>query len=1807
MRYRLIATLYTLCLIIALFATTAPAQSVTSSVGQSTPNALAKGVSPLGSYGGSNFDNINLFNGNLSMSMPLANLVGRTGMSGRVVISYNSKFWHSEKVDENPILKSHSVYVRPMYDPVDTTQYYLAPGWTIGIGKMFGRQIGFDQSSTCFVSTQPNNEVAFPGKTITTLTFTAPNGTEYDFRDDLYDGGPLELVNCAGQSRGTMFHSTNGSAATFVSDSEVIDVPAQVQGTYSPTGYVYLKEGTRFRIVKGLVTQERDHNGNLISYQYSGTKLTNITDTMGREINIAYPTTGNVIASVSFLGIGGTSNTKTINIIGQRLHENTGQAIKTLGQLYPTTTGLTDPGAINNFDPVVVTSVELPGGYKWQYNYNVYGEVIQVITPSLGKIEYDYTPNADGGLLATGEVFRRVLERRVFPSMSGSLEGKTEYGDPTVKTGTNTVVLENHKDSSGNRLAATRHTFMGNSLDSYGANPDGPLKDTGYRPWLEGKEIKTEELNFGGGPIKTTTYDYELREAVGWVRDNNAPVAASFAQQPENNTRLVQLQMTHNESNQVAIVNYDYDQYNNSILEQIKDFNGQTLKKVVRAYVTNLNGIKYDKLNTNLANTDTHMRSLVASEEVQDGNNNVESRTTFEYDNYSGANHAALVSRSLTGAGTTTHDSANYSASRTYRGNVTEITAASGVVGTVASITNPQYDMLGNMVATIGPLNNQQQTNVTYDAASYFTYPLQTSKPVANANGSNRTLTSSTVYDFFTGAVLSSTGFNGDTVTYSYNDQLDRVTKETRPNTFGVSNYDYSTAGAYPNTVHVQSSLEGTTTLDSFTEYDGLLRSTLQRRTDPIGEVSTTTSYDGLGRVSQVTNPQRSGSDETSGYTKSTYDAISRVTKVETFGSDNVSTGAITSLYSGSTVTVTDQAGKQRKSFTDALGRLKVVTEPDENGILSLNTNYTYDARGNLGTVNQGAQTRSFSYDGLSRLVATTNPESGTTTYAYDTASNLRQKQDARNIITTYSYDTLNRVAHKGYSDLTPDVDYFYDNVVGNLGAGFSPGFGLGRLTGITTANTPNQTATGTLYRYDIGGRLTNGRQFLDGVSYNSSTSYNLASLPISQTYPSGKVINHSYNIAGQISQVRYDNQTLADAITYTAPGSVTQQLLGNNLSHSMNYNSRLQPVSIKLGTTSGGAEKFQLSYDYGQQTKQTLQNTITAGAVLQQEHNNGNIGRITLTHGAGAKPIEQNFAYDELNRLQLAKELATNPTHPPNLFVNSHSNLCNDNTFTVTVSDVDDPINGVIGLSYEAFDTSDFPFIPISVNGLTSAIGTATFDVSAASSRCIRLVVTATNAQGMSSSTSTGNFDIRINNNSSNPKDDINPLNISTSWQQAYVYDRYGNRTELTDLQGTHPTNINAASNRLSDASYDEAGNITTDIYGNSYSYDAENRLTAATVNGVTSNYYYDGSGKRVKKDAPAINGLTRFVYDGSGKLVAEYEGEPTPATNQPDKEYIYGPSGLLAIADASNNLTYLTPDHLGSNRVVTDASGNVQSRMDYYPFGGAIDSATGNRTSLSNYGFSTTLRQKFTGYERDDETGLDFAQARYYNNMGGRFISPDKPFVDQHTSNPQSWNLYTYVRNNPLKYIDDIGEELKYASDKLKAISEALRAESSDYNEALKAHEGNGAPDLLITFGDAGKDISGIKAIGLTSPDLSDEKYNCPTENCTTIPAMYYGATITIDDSIKSDNEQVEKTLAHEVGHDNDARTDPKQYIDRGEKTKSPQGIKDHDKRPEEEVANKFRDKVLKQKEEFKKQNKDKFKEIDKQKQEQLKKAKN
>lgn len=1264
------------CLSVLLVSMQLSAQvaSTSSASDGGTPSATARGTHPFGSYGGSNFDQINLFNGNLSMNFPLATLTGRGGMSGSVLLSYNSKTWH---VEEITLINGDKRYL-PFYDGWDRKEQTIAPGFLLHAGRMVGRQTGWAPISQCPNPPSPIQKIPRYNNTVTRITFTSPDGTEYEFRDgfrfdangveDGTDGQPFQLRGCdPGQSRGIWFHTADGTAATFQSGTFVKDNPDSAfepkevrdntevgaPNQFYPSGIVMLRDGTRFYIVNGQVLKQRDRNGNVMRYEYGDkARLTRIVDNLGREITIKYTRKD---ITISAPGVGGVR--REIHILREDMSKGllrSDASIKTYSELFGDYLPDFTFGYENKFDPLTVQAIVLPTGHRWDFFYNSYGEVARVRTPSLGAIEYDY--GREGGFFPPSggpQIFRRVTERRTYPDVSSAaIEGKTSYSDPTMKNpdGSSLPVIEKHFDVANVLLAETRHWFSGSPLDNY-SKFYGVPRNSGYKPWLEGKELRTAEIE-SGRELRVTEYTWEQRAPVTWLGLDRNNV-----NQPENDPRLTTVRTTWTDSRQVSESRTEYDEYTNVTRETVTDFGtnapgGTILQEMRRSYVkTNpFTGQPYP------SDFGIHLRSLVETQTVM-GPGGTETVTRNEYDNYT----MPLVERGLVGAAASTHDSTTYTANRKTRGNVTSMTAGFGSVDAAQSVI--QYDVLGNPVKMTGPPNGSGlalTVETTYQAhnggADFFAFPIRsTRKQITQGGGGKLDLTTSQTFDFQTGLVLSETGYHQEQVTfYEYNDMLDRLTK-VRPAGLGEMRYFYSLPNA-PTFVRMEKQFDGRFTYTT-TFYDGLLKPKVTERSDQDGAVTTETTFDGLGRAKTVTNPHRGSGAGTDGSAETTYDQLSRVLTVTTRDAtpERKSTGTVTTAYVGSTVTVTDQTGKQRRSSADPLGRVREVTEPDMTGALTVKTQYGYDARGNLlavaqgvGVPGSGGQGRAFTYDTLGRLLTATVPESGLTRYSYDRASNLTRRVDARNVATFYSYDELGRALNKVYSDGTPRVEYFYDEALpANLPPNYSRGFSRGRLTAMVT--TPSATRTddqpaGTFMGYDLGGRAVQHVQMLDGQFYDSRTTYNAGSEPTQMTYPSGTAVGMTYNNSAQLQQVTRNGATLAEGVKYAATGGVTGQKLGNGLFHAMQYNSRFQPVSLTLGTTLGGTQRLGLGYDYGLNP-----DVNTAGTRLDGTRNNGNVGRMTIDV-PGSATKEQDFGYDPLNRLKMAREYAQGAALVPSL-----------------------------------------------------------------------------------------------------------------------------------------------------------------------------------------------------------------------------------------------------------------------------------------------------------------------------------------------------------------------------------------------------------------------------------------------------------------------------------------------------------------------------------------------------------------------------
>ena len=225
-----------------------------------------------------------------------------------------------------------------------------------------------------------------------------------------------------------------------------------------------------------------------------------------------------------------------------------------------------------------------------------------------------------------------------------------------------------------------------------------------------------------------------------------------------------------------------------------------------------------------------------------------------------------------------------------------------------------------------------------------------------------------------------------------------------------------------------------------------------------------------------------------------------------------------------------------------------------------------------------------------------------------------------------------------------------------------------------------------------------------------------------------------------------------------------------------------------------------------------------------------------------------------------------------------------------------------------------------------------------------------------------------------------------------------------------------------------------------NQYLYDAEGRICAVAstpIPGMTAmtGYLYDADGTRVAKGRistwscdPGANGFQTtndYILGPSGEQVTEMGmgGTSNGATTSGltwQHTNVYAAGSLIATYD-NDGLHFYLNDPLGTRRAQTNYTGVLEQTCSSLPFGDGLV-CTGSTTYPTEH--------HFTGKERDAESGNDYFMARYYSSAMGRFMSPDwsakeEPVPYAKLDDPQSLNLYAYVRNNPLTRFDPDGHQ--------------------------------------------------------------------------------------------------------------------------------------------------------------------------------------
>jgi RHS repeat-associated protein len=1481
-----------------------------------------RGIQPLGSYAVSDVENVSLSNGNVNLSFPLAALPAIAGgkLSWVLKANYNSKLWNVRRVEHDSASdNAFSPYV------VDSPELSDQGGWSIG-GK-YRIEIRSARYDDYYYLIPPYNQIDYAeyqrlGWGWYKVVLITPDGAEHELRPTDYasygaQGGYQDFL------KGYFSVLPTTSTPIRYSSFDGTFITAQVSGWDNWS--LFLSDGTQVTQSTDGIQRIKDNNGNSIKI-YSDVNGEHYKDELtGREIKITSSSSGNNGQGqfqVWYQTVGGDWVSIDINM-----------GVTTVkGKVY----------TVNDWNP---TGSEFGGGIVCQRDeimqdtdVSVVREIVLPQTePNQARRKYTFSYNSDDTASSTLSMFRETCGQsgtytRTASKGWGSLSHMETPSGAAVDykyslDSTNNISLYEPDDMAAETITEKKITHDNNTVDTWTYS----ISDMGG-----------SVTNPDGTYATESQYTHSTGMGYGYGKAGLVYRSTSFGQKIERHWTLLKFSGAYDESPGGII---SFNPVVDAEYVTLTDANGGNLTMSAKTFQHDYNGNvtqvkEYDWFNpssvsrdtegvptgvptgaTLLRTTDTSYHNSASS----DSSSNVYAKRTVTVGTPSILN---AVKDTTVGTSQTriSYDSQSYGTAPTL-GNVTTVSRFDDQGDTTSTndrwvTTSSTYDSYGNVLTS-----TDANGNVTEILYGDLTHVMPTSVTVNPQNGTGAQ-TTTTTYDFSTGAVTSKTDPNNKVTTIEYTNSLlgGAIDPFGRPGvvyspavTINSTSYRQKTTTTYYDTAR-----QVITASDLNTEGDGLLKS--RTTADKLGRtvlveqsedgtnytISSQNVYEQAGKYTYQSNPHRSAAATTDGWTRTTRDIAGRVTDVATFtGSTrpayntactttNNCTGTVTSTYDGIYTTVTDQAGKMRRSKVNAFGQLIRVDEPNSSNSLggvdtpTQATSYTYDVLGNLTQVSQGTQTRTFTYGSLSRLSSASNPEavntSGVqvpTTYQYDPNGNLKLKTDARGVTTTYTYDALNRVTFRDYSDTTPDVTYTYDTLTNNKG----------RLVSVSSSvSAYNYTG------YDALGRVTGSSQVTDGVTYSMPDyKYDLAGNLTSQQYPSGRIVATTYDNAGRLSQVSgqktgESNKTYISSPTYSAHGAMTEVKVGLHLWEHTIFNARLQPALIGLGTV----QNVQNAPDFNRFRVDYAYNTPN------QVDNNGNVLQQTISvpdsSGTNLATLSQYYQYDELNRLKVAVEL----------------------------------------------------------NGSTQ------------------------------------------------------------NWKQSFIYDRYGNRTFNTGTGETSSNvvgsllTIDPANNRITANQgyilYDNAGNLTSDFTGHTFGYDAENKQVSYD-GGSTSNgtdYKYDGDGRRIKKINGTTQATTVFVYNAMGQMVAEYANTaPDPSSN--------------------GGTSYLTSDSLGTPRVITDASGAVTARHDYLPFGEEIAYNLGGRSDTQKYAYGLSLpeniRQKFTQYERDIETGLDYAEARYYSSGQGRFTSVDPLMASGRGVTPQSWNRYTYVLNNPLKLTDPTG----------------------------------------------------------------------------------------------------------------------------------------------------------------------------------------
>lgn len=1110
------------------------------------------------------------------------------------------------------------------------------------------------------------------------------------------------------------------------------------------------------------------------------------------------------------------------------------------------------------------------------------------------------------------------------------------------------------------------------------ATDDTALALNMVRQYLPGTTTRTD----GRGNV--WTYDYELH---GYVTRMVAPDGATWRTSYDPTTLMVASQTDANG----RLTSYQYDAQGNLIkrtdaLNNITTFTYEPVFNMMTS-MTDANGrtttYQYDARGNRVRQTDPlsgvrewtyDARGNVLSEKDKNGN-----LTAYQVDAFGNRTRMTDAVGNVTAMA---YDAV---------GNVTARTNARGFA------TTYQYDGLNRLVTETDALGNATRT--VFDGQGNR---LQ----VIDRNGH----ATSYQYDQRQRLVRSIDAL-GQTSTAAYDGNNNRSTATDRNAHSTVFQYDLQnrmirTTDAIGNMTTMAYDAVGNRLSDtdanahaSTYQYDALDR--LVRKTDAEANV-TQLAYDAVGGCPACTGPTRGSrlvSKQTDAEGKLTYfkyDALDR-----SIIQNRKQTDVADTLDGDDAVT--------RFSYDAQSNRIS-MTEPNGNVMT-----YVYDALNRpVRVTNAAGDVTMTTYDPVSNVAGVTTPNLNATTYTYDALDRRTRVDDSVGLVATTSYDNVgNRLGQKDgntngsttvydaiyrVTDVTDALGktthYTYDPVGNLLATTDREANATASLYDNINRRTQMTDALGniTRYQYDAVGNLT---RITDANTHSTDYEYDNINRRVRETYADGRLRRFSYDRVSNL-KTRTDQKGQVTSYTYSDLYFLTRRAYPSSPADNMSHD-----LSGRMLSAERGGWTVTFTYDGANRVTQTVQN----GKTLAYSYNIPGRTRV-LTYPGGRAITETTDPRSRLDRIDDAGS-------PPPIVRYSYDLgnrvVSRDYRNSTSAAYAYNANNWITGLDHR--------------KGVTRIAGFVYDFDNEGNKRFENKLADPANSQTRSEAYQYDSIYRLIDYK-------VGTLVASTvpvpSTQTQYTLDPVGNWNTKTRDAIPEPR-MHSVTNEITQIG---AVPVLSDLNGNTsedglyrYAYDEENRLTGVTRKAdsrLVGQYQYDALSRRVKKIADPA-GLSspaeaRYFYDDARIVDEQSAGGATLAT------YVYGNYvDEVLTMDRGGQALYYHQNSLWSVEAVSNTAGNVVERYAYDAYGlPAIFSGAGVAAAPNAWGTPRSAIGNpwmFTGRQLDEEMGIYFYRARYYDPMKGRFMQRDpEDYVD-------GLNLYHFGLGNPINGLDPSG----------------------------------------------------------------------------------------------------------------------------------------------------------------------------------------